>query len=59
MPEVVSELQAYLGAQMPGQGLALGVLGVVPPCDSPGSGGVLVRGYARRLAVHAGVDISR
>jgi hypothetical protein len=51
MPEVLPELQAYLGAQMPGQGLALGVLGgawvvliakaiIVPPCDSPASGGV-------------------
>jgi hypothetical protein len=27
MPEVVPELQAYLGAQMPEQGLAQGVLG--------------------------------
>jgi len=29
MPEIVRELQTYLGAQMPGQGLALGVLGRV------------------------------
>ena len=52
MPEIVRELQTYLGAQMPGQGLALGgprtrsgVLIakaiIVPPCDSPASGGVL------------------
>jgi hypothetical protein len=51
MPEVLPELQAYLQAQMPGQGLAREVLGgiqvsiakviAVPPCDSPTSGGVL------------------
>jgi hypothetical protein len=29
MPEVVPELQAYLEGQMPGRGLALGVLGGV------------------------------
>jgi hypothetical protein len=29
MPEVVPELQAYLGTQMPSQGLARGVLGDV------------------------------
>jgi hypothetical protein len=51
MPEILPKLQVYLGAQMPGQGLALEVLQrrfsvriakamVVPRWDSP-AGGVL------------------
>jgi hypothetical protein len=44
MPEILPKLQAYLGAQMPGQGLALGFsvriakTMVVPRWDSPASG---------------------